>query len=125
VTVYDTTKINVYDTLYVNKTVTDTVSILKIKVKITTGLNSITENTVSIYPNPTSDKLIIDNGTFTLMYKYTVHIYDPSGKLVYTRLVNTQQFEVSLRDLGESGTYLFHLKDDKNTVIATRKIVLN
>ncbi len=125
VTVYDTTKINVYDTLYVNKTLTDTVSILKIKVKITTGLNSITENTVSIYPNPTSDKLIIDNGTFTLMYKYTVHIYDPSGKLVYTRLVNTQQFEVSLRDLGESGTYLFHLKDDKNTVIAMRKIVLN
>ncbi len=59
------------------------------------------------------------------MYKYTVHIYDPSGKLVYTRLVNAQQFEVSLRDLGESGTYLFHLKDDKNTLIATRKIVLN
>lgn len=125
VTVYDTSKINVYDTLYVNKTVTDTVSILKIKVKITTGLNSITENTVSIYPNPTSDKLIIDNGVYTLMYKYTVHIYDPSGKLVYTRIVNAQQFEVSLRDLGESGTYLFHLKDDKNTLIATRKIVLN
>jgi hypothetical protein len=125
ITVYDTSKINVYDTLYVNKTVTDTVSILKIKVKITTGLNSITENTVSIYPNPTSDKLIIDNGMYTLMYKYTVHIYDPSGKLVYTRLVNAQQFEVSLRDLGESGTYLFHLKDDKNTLIATRKIVLN
>lgn len=125
VTVFDTTKINVFDTLYVNKTVTDTVSILKIKVKITTGLNSITENIISMYPNPTSDKLIIDNGTYTLMYKYTVHIYDPSGKLVYTRLVNAQQFEVSLRDLGESGTYLFHLKDDKNNVIATRKIVLN
>ena len=98
---------------------------MKIKVKITTGLNSFTENTISLYPNPTSDKLIIDNGTYTLMYKYTVHIYDPTGKLVYTRLVNTRQIEVSLRDLGESGTYLFHLKDDKNTTIVTRKIVLN
>ena len=125
VMVYDTTNINVYDTLYVQKTITDTVSILKIKVKITTGLNSMVENTISLYPNPTSDKLIIDNGTYTLMYKYTVHIYDPTGKLVYTRLVNTQQFEVSLRDLGESGTYLFHLKDDKNKTIVTRKIVLN
>jgi hypothetical protein len=59
------------------------------------------------------------------MYKYTINIYDPTGKLVYTRLVNTQQIEVSLRDLGESGTYLFHLKDDKNTTLVTRKIVLN
>ena len=125
VTVNDTVTIKVYDTLFVQKTITDTLSILKIKVKITTGLNSFTENTISLYPNPTSDKLIIDNGTYTLMYKYTVHIYDPTGKLVYTRLVNTQQIEVSLRDLGESGTYLFHLKDDKNTTIVTRKIVLN
>jgi hypothetical protein len=76
-------------------------------------------------PNPTSDKLIVDNGIYTLMYKYTINIYDPTGKLVYTRLVNTQQIEVSLRDLGESGTYLFHLKDDKSTTLVTRKIVLN
>jgi hypothetical protein len=127
---YDTITIknNVYDTVTVTKydtiTLTDTVSILKIKFKLTTGIYANKMMSISLYPNPTSDVLHIEVGDAKALDGYRYRILDAVGKEVYNEFVKNNITEIPLKSLGAGGMYLFEVIDQQNKTIQSKKIVL-
>ena len=142
VTKYDTVKVtkfdtvtvknNVYDTVTITNnvtkydtiTLTDTVSILKIKFKLTTGLQANQLASMSLYPNPTTDVLQIEVGDAKALEGYRYRILDALGKEVYNELVKNTITEIPLKTLGAAGLYQFEVLDQNNSSIQTNKIVL-
>ena len=120
VTKYDTVLVNKYDTI----TVTDTVSILKIKFQLTTGIKANQMTSMSIYPNPTSDVLIIDASDLAAITGYSYRILDVLGKEVYNALVSTAKTEISLKTLGAKGMYVLHILDANKQSVQTKQIIL-
>ncbi len=142
VTKYDTLKVtkfdtitvknNIYDTVtiinnvtkYDTITLTDTVSILKIKFKLTTGIQANQLASISLYPNPTMDVLYIEVGDAKALVGYHYRILDVLGKEVYNELVKNTITEIPLKTLGTAGMYQFEVLDQKSTTIQTNKILL-
>jgi hypothetical protein len=134
VTTYDTVTVknNVYDTVTITNKVTkydtimltDTVSILKIKFKLTTGLQANKMASMSLYPNPTTDVLHIEVGDAKVLEGYRYRILDALGKEVYNELVKNANTEIPLKSLGAAGMYQFEVLDQKNVRIQANKIVL-
>ena len=142
VTKYDTVKVNTYDTITVTNnvtkydtvivnqtkydtiTLTDTVSILKIKFKLTTGIQANQMASMSLYPNPTTDVLHIEVGDAKALVGYRYRILDALGKEVYNELVKNAITEIPLKSLGAAGMYQFEVLDQKNVRIQANKIVL-
>ena len=142
VTKYDTLKVtkfdtitvknNVYDTVIITNnvikydtiTLTDTVSILKITFKLTTGIQANQMASMSLYPNPTTDVLHIEIGDAKALDGYRYRILDALGKEVYNELVKNAITEIPLKTLGAAGMYQFEVLDQKNVRIQTNKIVL-
>ena len=132
ITKYDTVIVNKYDTITVTNnvtkydtiTLTDTVSILKIKFKLTTGLQANQMASMSVYPNPTTDVLHIEVGDAKALYGYRYRILDALGKEVYNELVKNSITEIPLKTLGEAGMYQFEVLDEQNLSIQANKIVL-
>ena len=124
ITKYDTVIVNKtkYDTVFVNKY--DTVSILKIKFKLTTGLQANKMASMSVYPNPTTDVLHIEIGDAKALEGYRYRIVDALGKEVYNELVKNTITEIPMKSLGVAGMYQFEVRDQNNTSIQSNKIVL-
>ena len=140
--VFDTVKVNTYDTITVTNsvtkydtvivnqtkydtiTVTDTVNILKINFKLTTGIKANQMTSMSIYPNPTSDVLIIDASDLAAITGYSYRILDVLGKEVYNALVTTAKTEISLKTIGAKGMYVLHILDANKLSVQTKQIVL-
>ncbi len=115
VTKYDTVKVNV----------TDTVSILKVKFKLTTGIKANQETSMRVYPNPTSDILLIEVADEKAMAGYRYKILDAAGKEVYNQPVKSAITEISLKSLGAAGTYFFEVYDEKFQRVVSKKIILD
>ena len=142
VTKYDTVKVtkidtitiknNVYDTVTITNnvtkydtiTLTDTVSILKITFKLTTGIQANQMASMSVYPNPTTDVLHIEVPDAKALEGYRYRILDALGKEVYNELVKSAITEIPLKTLGAAGMYQFEVLDQKNVRIQANKIVL-
>ena len=132
VTKYDTVIVNKYDTITVTNnvtkydtiTLTDTVSILKITFKLTTGIQANQMASMSLYPNPTTDVLHIEIGDAKALDGYRYRILDALGKEVYNELVKNTITEIPLKTLGAAGMYQFEVLDQKNVRIQANKIVL-
>ena len=118
------TKCTSYDTITVTNTINDTVGILKIKFQLTTGIKANQFTSVSVYPNPTSDVLIIDASDVQALNGYRYKMIDALGKTVYNELVIATKTEISLKTFGKAGVYILHVVDANNTSIETRQIVL-
>lgn len=107
---------------YQTITVTDT---LIINANIT-GYNPIIyQNSVKIYPNPTSDHITIDFGSnYETMNGYTLKITNSLSQVVLISSVNQQQTTVDLSTWTGKGVYFVHLIDAQSNTIDIRKIVL-
>ena len=119
-TIYDTitTNVTVYDTLLT--TVTDTL-IINTTLSLPAPNN---ENTILIYPNPSSDHITIDNGNFAAMAGYSLKITNNAGQEVFLNAINQAQFYVDLSTWTGNGLYFVHLIDSQNNTVTVRKIVL-
>ena len=122
VTKYDTVTVTKYDTVTIKNNVYDT--ILKLKFKLTTGLQANKLVSMSLYPNPTSDVLHIEVGDVKALDGYRYRIVDALGKEVYNELVKNTITEIPMKTLGAAGMYQFEVLDQKNVRIQTNKIVL-
>lgn len=119
--VYDTTGIlcTSYDTVYTS--VTDTLIINA----VLTGVNPPNNiNAVTIYPNPASTHITIDNGNYNSMAGYTLKIENNLGQTVFTSLINQQQFYIDLSTWSGNGIYFVHIIDAQSNTIEIKKIVL-
>lgn len=107
---------------YQTITVTDT---LIINTNLT-GFNPVAfENTIKIYPNPTSDHITIDFGSnYATMNCYTLKISNSLSQIVYTTSISTQQTTVDLSTWSGNGIYFVHLIDAQSNTIDIRKIIL-
>jgi len=91
----------------------------------TTGLNnSIFQNTVKVYPNPTADQLNINFGDFALMNGFTLQILNNVGNIVYTKAVTQQNESVLLNTFGGKGIYIVNILNAQGTSVDRKKVVL-
>lgn len=79
------------------------------------------ENSLSIYPNPTSKQLQIDgiNGNFNQL-----RLYSLSGRLVKTMNLTEENTTVLDCDGVSSGTYIVNLLNTKNKLSISRSVIL-
>lgn len=82
---------------------------------IGTGLTQyLTENDVTVYPNPVADQLTVTLRTDAFRVS-EMAIYDLNGKLVTTQPVEDNQISVNAARLA-TGSYFLRLSDGKNSV---------
>ncbi len=106
---------------YKSISVTDT---LIINVK-RTSLNPLAyTNTIKVYPNPTKDKITIDNGDLTKMTGYSIKIYNSIGQQLFQSNITQQQFSLDITQWGGNGLYFMELKDNNGNIVDIKKIVL-
>jgi hypothetical protein len=79
---------------------------------------------MSLYPNPTSDVLIIELADVEALKEYRYRILDLSGKEVYNAPVTVAKTEISLKSLGAKGMYVLHILDANAISIQSKQIVL-
>ena len=97
---------------------------LKIKVQLTTGIKSGQVATMNVYPNPTSDVIIIEASDVAALNGYSYKMVDLQGKQVYKELVTKSKTEISLKSIGAKGVYILHVVDAQGVSIENKKIVL-
>jgi len=83
--------------------------------KLSPAILNNAENTIMVYPNPTSDILNIENGVGA-----SVGIYNTLGRLVYnTNVLNNKQ----TIDLSEFSTGIYFLRMNNKGNVTTRKVL--
>jgi hypothetical protein len=103
-------------------TVTDT---LIINANLT-GVNPVTfQNSIKVYPNPSSTQITIDFGSnYATMTGYTMRIQNAVGQTVYTTGVTQQQFTSNLSTWTGNGIYFVYLIDAQGNTVDVKKIIL-
>ena len=99
-------------------------TILKIKLKLTTGIKANQYTDIQVYPNPTSDLLILDVSDVIALNGYKFKIYEFQGKEVYGTNITNAKTEISLKTLGAKGMYILHIEDANNESIQSKQIIL-
>ena len=117
---YCSDTITYYDTTYISISVSDT---LYIDITVT-GVTNIS-NTLSVYPNPASGVVIIDNGNYSTMSNYSLVIINSLSQQVFSSQINTQQFQIPVSTLGAEGTYFIQIFDGNNNLVIIKYLVLN
>jgi hypothetical protein len=103
--------ITVTDTLIIN---TNTVS-----------FNPITyQNTIKIFPNPTSDHITINYGNFATLNGYQLKIINSLGQQMFQTAINQQSSYINLSNWTGKGIYFVQIIDPQGNIIDIRKIVL-
>jgi hypothetical protein len=103
--------VSVTDTLFINTNIT--------------GFNPITyENTIRIWPNPTSDHITIDAGNLNVMNGYSVRIINSLGQQMFQTTISQQQYFLDLSTWTGNGMYFVHILDPNGNIIDIKKIVL-
>ncbi len=106
---------------YQTVTVTDTLIINTNLV----GFNPITyQNTIKIFPNPTSDHITINYGNFATLNGYQLKIINSLGQQMFQTAINQQSNYISLASWTGNGIYFVHIIDPQGNTIDIRKIVL-
>ena len=103
--------ISVTDTLFINTNIT--------------GFNPVTyENTIRIWPNPSSDHITVDAGDLNVMNGYSIRIINSLGQQVFQSSINQQQFYIDLSTWTGNGMYYVNVIDPNGNIIDIKKIVL-
>jgi hypothetical protein len=106
---------------YQTITVTDT---LLINMGIT-GFNPVTyNNTIKIFPNPSSSHITIDYGNFATLNGYQLKIENSLGQQLFQTNITQQTDYISLNNWGGNGLYFVHIIDAQGNTIDIKKIVL-
>ena len=104
--------------------VCSTYDTLKVKFKLTTGIKANQYTSMNVFPNPTSDVIIIDASDVAALNGYSYKLFDVQGKEVYNALVTNVKTEISMKTFGKAGVYILHVVDANNVSIETKQIVL-
>jgi len=90
-----------------------------------TSLNPLAyTNIIKVYPNPTKDKITIDNGDLSKMTGYSIKIYNSIGQQLFQSNITQQQFSLDITQWGGNGLYFMELKDNNGNIVDIKKIVL-
>ena len=116
----DTSFVSIYDTTFI--TVEDT---LHFSIPLS-GSSPLINTNIEIYPNPTSDKLLIKIGNYLDFLNYRIEVRDMGGKLLESTTVNNPIITFNILKWNvSSGMYYLRIKDSNNKIIAVKKIVID
>ncbi len=91
-----------------------------------TGFNPVTyDNTILMYPNPSSEQLTINYGDFASLAGYTLKIFNSIGQEIHSANINQQQEVLQLGTWGGAGTYQVVIYNAQGVPVDTRTIVLH
>jgi hypothetical protein len=90
----------------------------------TLGVNSLTFNTLKVYPNPAKDHITIDLGNNTELTGGQVRILNILGQTVFKGTINQQQTAIDLSNYNGKGAYFVHIFDQNNNSVGVKKIIL-
>lgn len=125
IVVYDTTGTHctVYDTLLVTRStlVADT---MVIKGTITRAGGPITQNLVTLYPNPARTVLHVSVSNFTRERGLSLQVKNSLGQAVFTSGLQQQDYAIDLAGWGGKGLYLVYLVDKEGVPVEVKKIIL-
>jgi hypothetical protein len=82
------------------------------------------QSTVTIYPNPANEQIIIDCGNLANVSGWTIKIINTLGQEVFSGAMNTQQYVVPLNSWSGQGVYFVKIYDASNNLLNTKKIIL-
>lgn len=91
-----------------------------IRANIATGVMSVSDNMIEVYPNPIKDNLTIDFGSMT---NCTLRITNLLGQTVYSSQVHSQKMDIDMSKIASSGLYYLQVIDNQKNVIATKKLL--
>lgn len=122
----DVGTITILDTCATNKT--DTVKIavsdtLIIKTKAT-GIQEDKYYSFLIYPNPTNSYVIIDCGDQAEVSTYSFVITNSLGQEKVASKFTARFQQIDISGIGGAGLYIISIRDGNNTVIETRKLLI-
>lgn len=78
------------------------------------GMNEVTLSELNVYPNPTTDKLMINTSSNN---SELVEIMDNSGRIIYSQHVSGSDFELSLNQQIVPGSYYIILRDSQKVLV--------
>ncbi|RLD78132.1 MAG: hypothetical protein DRJ10_10845, partial [Bacteroidetes bacterium] len=90
----------------------------KLTVSAATGFEMLSENTVSIYPNPSNGKFYVASDNLNLNTGLDIFIKDIHGKSVYNGKLNTNKEMIDLSRLS-SGTYFLEINEGNTKIVKT------
>jgi hypothetical protein len=107
---------------YQTITVTDT---LIINANLT-GFNPIAyNNSIKIYPNPSNDHIIIDNGSnYNTLSGYGIRIENSLSQIVFSTSITQQIYTIDLNTWTGNGVYFIYYIDNLGHTRDVRKIVI-
>ncbi len=79
------------------------------------------QNRINVFPNPLSNKLVVE--IYDLKPNTVFEIYDALGKLVFTKIIETETTPINTTNLFE-GVYLYKILN-KNGLLKTGKLIKN
>ena len=81
-------------------------------------------NTILIYPNPTNTFVIIDCANINDVDIYTCQITNSLGQEKMSSQFSTRFQQIDISGLGGAGLYIISIKDASNSMIETRKLLI-
>ncbi len=88
----------------------------KMTVLAVTGIESISETEISIYPNPSEGKFYIEPGKKNSSSNYELLIKDINGKIIYKNKLNKDKKFIDLKGTAP-GTYFLEIRDNNTKII--------
>jgi subtilisin family serine protease len=83
-----------------------------------TGVNELSSNSISIYPNPTNNKITVDFGNTTVS---KITLFDVQGKVVYDNsVINNNKLSI---DLVNANKGVYFLQVVVNETVSTYKVI--
>ncbi len=122
---YDTTFITVYDTIPVFDTTFITVYDTTFVIDTLNGIQQRDyNNTIKVFPNPTSGQITIDNGNYLALTGYHLKIFNSLNQEIFESAINQKQFVINLSSKIGDGIYYVNILDARNRTVDIRKIVV-
>jgi len=87
-------------------------------------LNPRTNSDITIYPNPSHDRLEINVENFMTKTGVSMKITNGLGQIVYNKPLNQQLINVTVSDWTGKGVYLLSILDEKNQVVISKEIIV-
>jgi hypothetical protein len=83
---------------------------------------SMVQNSIVAYPNPATDKLMLEIGNFENEY-YQIELLDAQGKSIFKTIGRQKTIEINTTYLA-SGAYLLLISNEQ-VILTTKKIIIN
>jgi hypothetical protein len=91
---------------------------------LSTGIQENKYHTFLIYPNPTNSYVIIDFGDSPEVSAYFFTITNSLGQEKLTSKFTSRYQQIDISGIGGTGLYIITIKDGNNTVLETRKLLI-